>query len=64
MLFVVLCTLSGGFVLDSIWNYNVLHFVLCCVVVLCTVCGGFVFDIFYNYYVLQFVLFCVWCCVQ
>jgi len=29
---VVKCTVSGGFVLDCIWNYNVLQFVLCCVV--------------------------------
>jgi len=28
---VVLCTVSGGFVLDCISNYNVLQFVLCCV---------------------------------
>jgi len=28
---VLLCTLSGGFVLDCIWNYNVLQFVLCIV---------------------------------
>jgi len=31
VLCVVLCTVSGGFVLDCIWNYNVLQFVLCCV---------------------------------
>jgi len=32
---VVLSTASGGFVLDCIWNYNVLQFVLCCVVWCC-----------------------------
>ena len=31
MLCVVLCTVGGGFVLECIWNYNVLQFVLCCV---------------------------------
>jgi len=31
VLCVVLCTLSGGFVLDCIWNYNLLQFMLCCV---------------------------------
>jgi len=32
---VVLCTMSVAFVLDCIWNYNVLQFVLCCVVWCC-----------------------------
>jgi len=32
---VVLCTAGGGFVLDCIWNYNVLQFVFCCVVWCC-----------------------------
>jgi len=27
---VVLCTVSDAFMLDCIWNYNVLQFVLCC----------------------------------
>ena len=31
VLCVVLCTVSGGFMLDCIWNYNVQQFALCCV---------------------------------
>jgi len=30
MFCVVLFTVSGGFVLECVWNYNVMQFVLCC----------------------------------
>ena len=54
MLCVVLCTVSSGFVLDCLWNYNELQLDLLCVV-LFTVSGGFVLDCIWNYNVLQFV---------
>jgi len=52
---VVLCTVSGGFVLDCICNYNVLQFELCCVWC-CIECVGFMLDCIWNYNGLQFVL--------
>jgi len=61
---VVLCTRSVGFLLDHIWNYNVVQFLLCCVwcCVQWVVC--FVLDCIWNYNVLQFVLCCLRFCVH
>jgi len=58
VLCVVLCTVRDGFVLDCIWNYNILRFVLCCVwcclqgVGVCWTVFGIIMD---------YSLFCVLC---
>jgi len=56
---VVMCTVSGWFVLDCIWNYNVRQFVLCCVWCCVQLVMGLCWTVFGI--IMDYSLFCVLC---